>query len=347
MKSLHLFGLIVLAAATLYGQPTNGAVYWSVTPPDCSSLNHETPVTITNPAGARVGYSCHVTGTFVWLAAGAGWTTAIRVAGPASGGIGVDYTFFDDNGNNQVMDVTGSVDASSDEVTFALFDNQPSEIDLIGATVNAPTYPVTATGSVSAKFFCPDAEICLHLQPQLIYSALPSIPWSLSVPITWDTALSTTWSAVGIDNGGSQLVSFVVYNEDTVAHSFTIDVYDSDGNFFSRGFTPTILPLQDLGGGSLGEGGTYGALLKNVVNLPSGAFKVIVDGGPSSVLSAVSFLQFDGPSATSLQVAFDSPPGAAASALAARKASIQQRRMASTSKRVFKTLSKKNSIQEK
>ena len=343
MNSLHLIGLMALAAATtLFGQPTNGAVYWSVTPPDCSSLNSETPVTITNPAGARLGYSCHVTGTFVWLAAGAGWSTAIRVAAPASGGIGVDFTFFHANGTSQSMDVTGSVDASSDDVNFALFTNQPSEINLIGASINAPNYNVTATGSVAATFLCPNAETCANVQPQLIYSALPSIPWSLSVPITWDTALSTTWSAVGIDNGGSQLVSFVVYNEDTIAHSFTVDVYDADGLFFARGFTPVILPLEDLGGGNLGEGGTYGALLRDIVNIPSGAFKVIVDGGPSGALSAVSFLQFDGPSATSLQVAVDTPPSAVATAMVARKASIRQRRMAASSKRVFNTLPKKN-----
>jgi len=40
MKSLHLLGLIAVAAATIHSQPTNGAVYWSpvTSPPDCSSL---------------------------------------------------------------------------------------------------------------------------------------------------------------------------------------------------------------------------------------------------------------------------------------------------------------------
>src|SRR6185436_6483565 len=96
MKSLRFLGLMALAAATVYGQPTNGAVYWSSSPPDCTSIDStQTAVAIFNGSGVRVGYSCYVAGTFVWLAAGAGWTTAIRVAGPASGGIGADLKFYD------------------------------------------------------------------------------------------------------------------------------------------------------------------------------------------------------------------------------------------------------------
>ena len=165
------------------------------------------------------------------------------------------------------------------------------------------------------------------------------------MPISWDTGISTTWSAVGNDNGGTKLVSFVVYNEDTIAHSFTIDAYDIDGNFAGRGFTPVIPPLQSFSDGSLGEGGTYGALIGDVLpNLPAGTFKFVIDGGPQQVVSAVSFLQFDGPSATSLQVAYDTAPSAALSAKAvrARSATIRQRRVAHTSKQVFPTLSKKH-----
>ncbi len=334
MKSLHLFGLMVLAAATVYGEEP---VYWSVSPPDCSAINDQTPVTINSSTGARLGYSCQIAGTFVWLAAGAGWTTAIRVAGPGSGSVAVEFTFYDHIGNNQLMDFTGSVEDSSDDVQFSLFDNQPSEIVLIGATVDAPhNYNRTATGSVYATFLCPDATTCLDLKPQLIYSALPSIPWSLSVPITWDHELSTTWSAVGIDNGGSKLVSFVVYNEDTIAHSYRIDVFDEVGNNVSHGFTPSILPLQG------GEGGTYGDLLKNVVpNLPDGPFKIVVDGGPGGILSAVSFLQFIGPSATSLEVAFDSPPGSAALAKVGRRSSVRQKHVKSSVRRQVRSLPKK------
>jgi len=333
MKTLHLTGLIVLASAVAYGQPTNGAQYWSAGVPDCSKLN-QTAVAIKNPNHVTIGYSCYVTGTFVWLAAGAGWTSKIRVGGPSSGAVGVDFSFYDNSGNPQTLDFTGSVDDSSNDVNFALFDNQPSEIELLGVGSDGPSYPNLATGTVYGTFYCPDQDTCLNLQPQLIYSALPSIPWSLSVPITWDSAVSNTWSAVGIDNGGSKIVSFVVYNEDTIAHAFTIYVYDRDGFLFSTGHTPVLLPLGDQL-----EGGTYADLLKNVVSLPSGPFKVIFDGGTAQVLSAVSVLQFDGPSGTSLQVAYDTSPTALASATA-KKARLRQIRVASKSQSVFKSIRK-------
>ena len=76
-------------------------------------------------------------------------------------------------------------------------------------------------------------------------------------------------------------------------------------------------------------------LLRSVVpNLPSGTFKVLVDGGPSGILSSVVVLQFDGPSATSLQVAYDSPPTAAAPtvrAAAAKRSNARKLRVAPTS----------------
>ena len=66
-----------------------------------------------------------------------------------------------------------------------------------------------------------------------------------------------------------------MYNVDTVAHRYTIDAYNSSGTFAGRGFTPVILPL-----GSLGEGGTYGARIKDVMpNLPPDIYKFVVDGG--------------------------------------------------------------------
>jgi hypothetical protein len=299
---------------------------------------NQSPVAIKNAAGVTIGYSCFVSGTFAWLAAGAGWTTAIRVAAPASAPIGVDYSFYDTNGNPMSLDSTGIFDSSGNDVNFALFDNQPSEVDLLGLA-GTNHVATTASGSVYAVFYCPDQDTCLNVLPQLIYSALPSIPWSLSVPIAWDSAVSATWSAVGIDDGGSHIVSFVVYNEDTVATRFTISVYNSAGVFAGSGVTPVLLPLQDLGSGNLGEGGTYGALLKNVVpNLPEGPFKVVVDGGPNGYLSAVVVLQFDGPSGTSLQVAYDSAPGSASSAAAAKRQSVSNKRVASTSKRVFRSI---------
>jgi hypothetical protein len=197
MKSLHLIGLMALAVAAVYGQPTNGPVYWSAAKPDCSSLN-ESPVTIKNTSGTTIGYSCYVSGTFVWFAAGGVWGTSIRVAAPASAAIGVDYSFYDTNGNNLSLDTAGSYTESSNKVSFALYANQPAVVDLLGATGNAPSYNDTATGSVYALFYCPDATTCNNVLPQLIYSALPTYPWSLSVPIAWDDALSTQWSAEGI-----------------------------------------------------------------------------------------------------------------------------------------------------
>lgn len=307
-KSLHLIGLIALAAAALHGQPTNGPVYWSITQPDCSSLS-ETPVAIKNAAGATIGYSCYVSGTFIWLAAGGGWGSALRVAAPASAPVGVDYSFYDTTGNTLSLDTTGSVAKSGNDVNFALAANQPAEINLRGATSSAPNYSTTSVGSVYAVFFCPDATTCNNVLPQLIYSNLPSNPWSLSVPIAWDGFSSTQWSATGIDDGGGRRVSLVIYNQDVTATSFKVSVYNSSGTLVGSGMTPSIPPLQN---GGKGEGGTYGALLSDVLKptpLPSGIFKILVDGG--KLFSAVDVLQFTGSSATTLQVAYDTAPAAA------------------------------------
>ena len=348
MKSLHLIGLMAMAGTAVYGQPTNGAVYWSTTQPDCSSLN-ESPVTITDSSGTTLGYSCYVSGTFLWLAAGgvnnnpAKWGTAIRVAAPASGAIGVDYTFYDTTGASQRMDTAGSINNSGNELSFALNANQPSEIDLLGATRNAPTYGTTATGSVYALFYCPDAGTCSSVLPQLIYSAQPTYPWSLSVPITWDDAVWTQWSAEGIDDGssGTHRVSLVIYNEDTTATTYTVRVYNSSGTLVGTGTTPSIPGLPTLSDGSYGEGGTYGALLSQIIKtpLPSGIFKILVDGG--TLYSAVEVLQINGTSATTLQVAYDSAPASTASAVAvAHASSIRRVRVESTPKPVFRELPK-------
>jgi len=347
MKSLHLIGLMALAVTAVYGQPTNGAVYWSTTQPDCSSLN-ESPVTITNSSGTTLGYSCYTSGTFLWLAAGgvdfkpAKWGTSIRVAAPASGAVGVDYTFYDASGGDQSLDTAGSFTQSGNELSFALNANQPAEINLLGATRNAPTYGSTATGSVYAVFYCPDAGTCSTVLPQLIYSAQPTYPWSLSVPITWDDAVWTQWSAEGIDDGagGTRHVSLVIYNEDQTATSFTVRVYNSAGTLVGTGTTPTINGLPTLSNGNLGEGGTYGALLSQVIKtpLPSGIFKILVDGG--SFYSAVEVLQVNGTSATTLQVAYDTAPASTASAAAAQQSSIRRLRVESTPKRVFHELPK-------
>ena len=331
MKSFHLLGLIALAAATLQSQPINGPVYWSAVAPDCSSLAGESPVAITNSSGKTVGYSCYVSGTFVWLAAGGGWGTSIRVAAPASAAIGVDYTFYDPSGNNLKLDTTVG---SGNEVGFALAPNQPAEIGLVGASIDAPKYASTATGSVYAVFYCPDAATCGNVVPQLLYSG------AISVPISWDTGLWTQWSAEGIDDGGARRVSLVIYNEDTTATSYTVRVYDSTGSLAGTGTTPLIPPLQLFGNGSFGEGGTYGALLSGVIStrLPAGVFKILVDGG--SRYSAVEVLQFNGPSATALQVGYDSAPGSGSRAASVERMSIRSARVESAPKQAFRALEK-------
>jgi hypothetical protein len=301
------------------------------------------PVAIKNASGATIGYSCSVTGTFVWLAAGGEWGTTIRVAAPASAPIGVDYTFYDLSGNSQSLDSTINNDsstlASGSELDFALSANQPAEVELLGLTSDAATgYSTTASGSVYATFYCPDATTCSNVLPQLLYSALPTEPWSLSVPIAWDDALSYQWSAEGIDDGSTNVVSFVVYNEETNAATYNIYVYDSDGNLAAQGTTPSIPGFNSVSG----EAGTYAQLLSNVVSpsLPSGIFKILFDGG--SALSAVEVLQITGTSATTLQVASDSAPNLTTSTTPVRRQSVKRLRAASTPKTIFPGLPKQN-----
>ena len=304
MKAFSVLGLISVAAA-LYGQPTNGPVYWSTTVPNCSNVSG--PVQITNSAGALLGYSCYRAGTFVWLASGGAWNTTIRVAAPTSAPVGVDYTFFDANGNALSFDTksgSGSATASGSDVNFALTANQASEISLLGTTSTAPRYNTTATGTAYGVFYCANQITCRTLLPQLVYSSLPAQPWSLTIPIAWDGAEWTQWSAPGIDDGpgGVHRVSFVVYNQTTAAATYTVRVYDSAGTLAGTGTTPSIPGFQ-LVNGNYDEGGTYGALLSDVITtpLPSGVFKILVDGGGSN--STVAVVQFTGPSATGVQVA--------------------------------------------
>lgn len=339
MKPLLVLEVAVLAAAALQGQSANQPVYWSLNPPDCSALN-ESPIQIMN-GSTTVGYSCFTTGTFLWLAAGGTWRSAIRVAAPASGAVGVAYIFFDQQGNKLTLDTTGAITVSSNALDFSLFANQPSEVDLRGLTSDAGAgYTTTATGSAYAVFLCPDAATCLEVTPQLLYSALPTYPWSLSVPITWDGAIWTDWSAVGMDDGGTNRLSLVIDNEDVQPAAFTVYVYDTTGTLVGTGSTPTITQGRVVENGVLGAGGTYGVLLSDVVpGLPKGLFKVLVDGG--SIYSAVEMLQVSGTSATTLQVAPDSAPAASgSSATGVRRPDLRRLRMSSIPKPVFPALSK-------
>ena len=75
-------------------------------------------------------------------------------------------------------------------------------------------------------------------------------------------------------------------------------------------------------------------LLSQVVSkLPQGVFKIVVDGG--MYYSAVEVLQFNGPSATTLQVAYDSAP-ASGTAAAARLSVFRKSRVEASPKMVFR-----------
>ena len=340
MKSLQLFGLIALVAATLHGQ-----TFWSTSSSlDCSSLGENAYGPYTTPTGVQ-GYSCFVGGTFAWYASGGAWSTAIRVAAPASGAVLVDYLFYDKQGNPVNMDSaygSGPANASGNEVTFALYANQPREVDLLGATGNGPGYSTLTDGSVYGTFLCPDATTCMNVQAQLLYSALPAIPWALSVPIAWDNEESLQWSAEGIDDGNVHRVSLAIYNDDVVSTTpttFTVQVFDSNGNLAGTGVTPAIPPIPTFSDGSYGEGGTYAVALSDLISpLPSGIFKVLIDGG--SVYSAVVVLQMNGQSATSMQVAYDTAAGSSVTTSVRRANARTAARVASRLKPMLAALAK-------
>lgn len=326
--SLYLLSLIALAVAPLRAQSSQ-PVYWSAIKPNCTSLGEEAPVSITDSSGNVLGYSCFVSGTFVWLAAGGIWGTTIRVSAPASGAVGLEYGFYSTTGSGQSLDAT--VDGiprslqSGNGLAFSLLANQPVEVELLGATDDTPSYGVTAEGSMYVVFFCPDAITCSHVQPQLLYSALPTYPWSLSVPITWDSEVSSQWSAVAVDNGSTDVVGLVVYNEDVTPTSYTVDVYDSTGTLAGSATTPTLAAFLP----NSGEGGTYSTLLSSLISpLPKGPFKILVSGG--SALCAVEVLQISGNSATTLQVAPDSAPRSTAIALKPLRPSVKRLSVTST-----------------
>jgi hypothetical protein len=306
MRTLFFPALTVLTSVSLYALPPTDGVQWWTTDPnlDCTSF-HSLIHEISLPSGGK-GYACGVTGTFVWWAAGGDWSTSIRVAAPASGAIGVQYVFSDGDGNHLSLDtVAGSAPSTGDTVSMALRANQPSELQLRGASGDAPQYSTTRTGSVFALFFCPDAVTCASVSPQLLYSSLPVKPWSLSVPIAWDASysvlqpsgLSRRWWTAGT-NDTTNTISFALYNQSTQAATYMIRVYDSNGSLAAEAPTP-VVPV----------GGTRGFLLAEIAKtgLPAGILKVAIEG--DSRFSAV-ILQFNGDSATSLQATHDAVPDA-------------------------------------
>jgi hypothetical protein len=237
------------------------------------------------------------------------------MAAPASGAIGIEYAFFDQDGNRISLDtISGSVRTAGDTVNLALNANQASEVQLLGASSDGPQYPRTQTGSVFAVLLCPDAGTCATVVPQLVYSSAPLKPWLLSVPISWDSSFSflqpsgsaTRWSATGIQSG-TDFIAFAVYNPTSTAASYAVRVYDGTGALAGQGVTPVI----PGGNGANGAGGTRGFLLADVIgaSMRAGVVKVVIEGaGPVSPI----FLQFSGESAVSLHATYDVVPVASA-----------------------------------
>ena len=333
LKSLQFFGIVALAAAALHAQPVSGPVYWSSDSNlDCSDV--EGPVTVTNSSGGTIGYSCYISGVFVWSTAGGEWNSVVRTAAPASNPVGVDLSFYDTNGNAQTLATTTSsgvltgsgtstgATTNTDDVNFALAVNQPAQVNLLNASQGGSG--AQQTGSAYIYMYCPDDVTCVLANAQLIYSALPTEPWSLSVPVSWDGlgSPSTQWSAEAIDDNNQNRVSLVVYNENTNSAQFNVDIYNTAGNLVATGTTPSIAGANS----TTYEGGTYGALLRDIPgitkSLPSGTFKILVDGGADNY-SSVEVLQINGQSATTLQVAYDVEPGTSTAAVARHRTKMK------------------------
>jgi len=349
LKSLQVFGLVAFAGAALQGQ-----TYWSTDSSlDCTGTDGTYTITI---PGGGTGYVCVQGGAFVWLAAGGSgtntWKTYLRTAAPASAPIGVEYQLYDTSGNPQSLDYTmgtGSTVASTNDLTFALNANQPSQINLLGAA--GTDHSTTITGSVWVNFLCPDPSTCQLANAQLIYSALPGYPWSLSVPLAYDYDFWSQFSGVGIDDNASNRVSIVVNNQDyslTTPSTFMVQVFDSNGNLAASGTTPALNPvLVDNTGTPYGQGGTYGALLSQIVTspLPSGPFKVLIDGG--GLIFSAEMLQINGTSATTVAMSYDVSSGLTASnaskptAQKARIATLRKARAQAATKKVFSPYTEK------
>jgi hypothetical protein len=295
LKSVWLAGLLVFGAGAV-----NAQQYWSTNASlDCgATFGDQTAAVPGTPYAVTGGYVCKAIGTLPWYAAGREWRSSIRISAPPTAPINVTLDFYDVNYAEAALDFRyqGDPTVHNDSTAGgALYANQPLEVDLLGLKQEAPSYGVTsANGSVVVYVDCPDQNTCAQVQAQLIYSALPSFPWSLSAPVVWDQFTSNRWSSVAIDDGTTNKVSFVIYNfpSDTSARTYKLNVYDSTGNLYSTGTTASVE-----------SGGTYGKLLREVVpNLPSGPFKLqLVTSGTD--YTAFEVLQFNGTSGTTLVVA--------------------------------------------
>jgi hypothetical protein len=251
-----------------------------------------------------LSYYCYYNGTFPWLAAGGGWTTGLRIAAPASGAIEVKYNFYQQDASGAVDPIqldyqqfgnTG-VDQSSD-ATFDLNKNQPSELTLLGKTIDGAAHLTTVTGTVRVEVRCPDKATCAATMPQLIYSALPGTPWYLSAAMSSNVSLpiqpdSTLWSVVGInDPNSSSLISFVILNDSGIDdQTYVVKVYDKAGAFV--GSTPVHVASGRNVGRVLDD-----KFLPTVPKLPVGPIKLVVEGTGTCLLTV---LQFKGAAATAL-----------------------------------------------
>lgn len=296
-KYVWLAGLLILGASA-----ANAQIYWSTDPNlNCGSYGggNGGPGQLESGPGAG-GYVCGEWGILPWYASGAGWASTIRVSAPTTAPVSISLYFSDVNGDLVSLDFRYHGDTtvySGTGTAKALYANQPLQVTILGLHSEAPSYGSMASGSVTVDAFCPDPQTCSLIQAQLIYSALPFRPWSLSAPIVWDRHKCYGWSSVGVDDGSTNTVSFVITNLDSeqhLPHMYTLDVYDSSGNLYSSGNT-RLVPLY----------GSYGDLVRNVVpKLPSGPFKLQVVGYSWMAFEA---LQFQGPSATTLVASWEVP----------------------------------------
>lgn len=308
-KPAYLVGLLALSAFA-----ANAQTYWTTNSATlCGAYGdaNGAPKQLTTGPG-QGGYVCWTYGTLPWYAAGQGWGSSIRVSAPPTAPVNINLFFTDVNGNDATLDykyrgsATLYTSASSGN---ALFANQPMEVDLLGLTGDGPAYTAhSANGAVVVEADCPDAITCQQVQAQLIYSALPSNTWSLSAPVVWDSQTWNGWSSVGIDDGkaGGDTVSFVVYNlaDDALAHTYTLNVFDSTGKLYSTGTTASVPYLA-----------SYAAGVRQVIsNLPTGEFKLQLVSAAPTQYTAFEALQFHGATATTLVSAWENPVATAAAA---------------------------------
>ena len=297
VKSVSLAGLLVLGVFT-----ANAQTYWSTNPNlDCGKYGGANGAPMQLPPGLGAGgYACFATGIIPWYASGGGWASTILVSAPPSAPVGILLSFSDPDGSEVTLDFLyhgdSTVHADSGALK-AIYANQPLQVSILGLHSQAPSYGSMAGGSVWFAALCPDPVTCSLVHAQLVYSALPSHPWSLSAPVVWDRLTCYGYSSVVIDDGSTNTASFVITNDDydyQLPRAYTIKVYDSTGSLYSSATTKQI-PLY----------GSYADLVRNVVpKLPSGPFKLQVTG---SSWMAFEALQFQGPSATTLVAACEIP----------------------------------------